>query len=482
MYKKLRGQFAHEDENKEIIDFWFKERKQTNYIKLTTGEYKRQDLIDDARDAIELGTPPRKGWFTSITFVRAMKDYPEFLEKQNYKQLDEFPLVFNYGGMIWDGSKYETFPLGFHLRDAQILLNYCGSVVGDIMKSAKADKWFFNPEHIESAAAKATVDEINERECGLLIDGDISTIRREVSKQLPPGLMQMFQMLPGLVQNLAGSYFDSNSSEIKAMSGVALDKMFNRVDLVQNPVIVAHLQTLNKIGEILKKMIPIYYTQNRMLAIRNVDGEITKIEINKPIPQPNGKTVVENPISQLRDNYDYRINASPALRLQKQNVKNELEEIYKLYPPAIPSTVDLYVKSLDIPNADVIARRLSVNIPKDLVEYGNGTINYDQYQEATQQQQAQAQQQQMEQMAEAPQTQLMQAKAHSEVSKAQTDQFNAETARMKEHAASSNEHIKNVSSAVNVQMENEMKRSQQELEVYKAHMQQTDDVIEALGN
>jgi hypothetical protein len=476
IYKNL-NKYKLNDEC-EVVDFWFKERKQANFVALTSGQYKREDLVDEMRETI-LEEPPRKGWVTSISYVRAIKGYPNLLEKKTRLPFDMLPMVFNYGGSVWTGSQYETFPLGWNLRDTQILLNYSGSLLGDIMKSTQADKWLFNPEHVQSKEAKESANEINAREGGLVFTGNLQTIRREPSQQLPPALGQLFTELQSMMQNIAGSYFDENSSKIKAMSGVALDKMFNRADLVQNPVIVAHLNTINVLGCILQSMIPVYYRENRTLSVKDEGGKLKKIEINAPEPQPGGAVIIKNNVKDLHNKYEYQVKAAPSMRLQKQNTQVELGALYKMYPPAIAQTVDIYANSLDIPNASTISRRLSANIPEALVGYGNGEITLQQLQQEVSQKQAQAQQQQAQAAATSPQGQYLTAKTQGEEARAQTAQFAAHTARIKEIETAKNAHIKSVSGAVKDEMDNHNARAQRELEYVKASLQHLNDVIEA---
>jgi len=349
----------------EVADCWYKDKKQVDYLKLTTGEYKREDMIDDTRDTVEYGASVRKGIHTTLNYVRVVKGIDIFLEKEMDIGFTELPLIFNSGGMVWDdeNGKYETYPFGWHLRDTQILLNYAGSVAASILKSTQADKWIFKAEHLQSADAKASADEINEREGGLIFTGNTQEIRREPSQQLPPQVGEMFMQLQGVLQTLAGSYFEQESDKLKGVSGVALDKLFMRMDMTQNPIILAHLEGVNQCGRALQSMIPAYFYQERLIAVKLPDGTQELTRINYPVPQPNGITIIENNIKTLANKYEYIVKLIPSPQLQKQNIQVELEKLYQIFPGAIQATIDLYAESLDIPIAEVLSKRLSVNIP-----------------------------------------------------------------------------------------------------------------------
>lgn len=475
--KKLRELYGDkvreipEGDTAQVCDFWVKEKIEVLYIPLTSGQYKRADLVNPLMDMQNLTKKKRKGIATKMSYYRVVKDVNTFVEKQKKLDFTELPLKYNAGQTIWDAKlqRFGSYPFGWHLQDTQILLNYCASVLAQVMKTTQSDKWLFSPSHLVSEQSQEAAAEINVRDGGMVFDGELATIRREPSQQLPPQLIQMFTQLQSTIQVLAGSYFENDSASIKAISGVAVNKIFEREDLLQNPVIKAHIKTVNNVGKALKEMIPIYYWQQRAICVKEEDGTQRRIIINQQYEEPNGIMSIKNNVKDLRTLYDYKITGAPSKRLQKQNTQIELQKIYQVYQPAIPMTIDLYAKSLDIPLADVLAKRLGVNIPQALVAYGRGDINEAQYREAG----AKAKQQEQMEMANSPpaqalkaKTQRDQAEAHSTITRSQSDALNAETNRLKEESNAANNHIKSVSEATKVAMENANTQHQQKIDVF----------------
>jgi len=441
-----------------IADFWHKEKKTTSYVKLSTGEYKQEDLITDS-DNVVIGAPVKKGMKTILSYYRVIDGWDGFLEKEKNLNFPVLPLIFNSGGVIWDSrlGKYETYPFLWHLRDPQRLLNYTVSIMAEVMKSTTADKWIFSVEHVCTPSGKTNAEQIGIRSGGLTFPGDTSKIQHHPSQQIPPALAQVFTQLQQAMQSLAGSYFEENAGQIKNLSGVALDKLFNRMDLTQNPVILAHISALNRVGEAIKHMIPAYYYQERVICVKSDDGNQIPVKINIREPQPNGMTIVVNNVKDLNSLYTYEIEAAPSKRLQKQNTQTELSQLYQIYPPAAQSTIDLYAASLDIPIAEQLSKRLGINIPDQLKKYSKGEITSTQYQQFAQQQEMQKQQQMMQ----SPQVQNIQAmtasemaKAHAATAKPQIDAFKAQTERLKEESMADNKHIEVIAGANKVAMEN----------------------------
>ena len=461
-----------------VIDFWYKYQKKVKYIRLDSGEYKREDLIDPLRDRLSVVSDTKMDFMTTIRYRRCIKDYPDFLEKQNDIDSQFLPLVFNACNAIWDAKekKFFYYPFGWYLKDPQKLINYTGSYLANVAKNVTPDKWFVPYENVDENT-KSDLENIN------MIEGSITVpfpekIIRHPPQELPAQVVNLFLQAPNILQNLLGSYFDNNGAQIKAVSGVALDKLFDRLDLIQNTTIIKHLESINRVGKVMQKMIPLYYYQERVIGIECEGGQIEFEVINKKEKQPNGMMMIVNDISRITNNIFYKVIIRPSRRLQNQNSQMQLENIYKIMPEAAQNTIDLYANTLELSNKDVLSKRLAANIPLALIEYSKGDINYQQYQ----QQIAQAQQQQVQQQQQAqqnnPEAQYMQAKAQGEQAKAQTAQFNAETARQKMMNETQTDYLKLHTDAMKYGMENVNTQHEQKLEFYRSMMAHLKDLYQ----
>jgi len=447
----------------EVADFWVKEKVPATYIRLATGEYKREDLIDPLKDMELQNEKPIKSFRTAFHYYRVIKGSEVFLAKKKDLDYACLPLIYNPGGTIWnqEDRKYESFPFGYHLQDPQILLNYVGTTITAMLKSTHADRWIFKSEHLKSAEAQKAADEINTREGGLVFTGETQTIRRELPQQIPPELGQLFISLQQAIRGMSNNYFAENADEIKSLSGVAFDKLFARMDMSQNSVILDHIKAVNRAGEVIRQQIPLYYFQERTICVSKEDGTQQIVKINEPYPQPDGSVLKKNNIAQLSNKYRYTIKAAASKRLQDQNLQMELEKLYTFFPQAVGLTIDIYARSLDIPAADVLAKRLGINIPEALKKYADGDITEAQFQQFQQQQQM-AQQRAMQQN---PESQYMQARAHNETMKPGIEMYKAQTGRMKEVGMTTNKHIESISDAAKVAMDTGHKEQQQRIDL-----------------
>lgn len=452
----------------EIIDFYYKKKEKATFVELENGQYKREDLITDI-DRVVIG-PSKSSHIYRVYHMQVAKDVDVPLLKPYCMGIDILPMVYNDGFTSWTGESYESFPSTYDLQDAQRLLNYAGSQLGDYAKTATADKWFIDKRRMQSERARNAASRIN------LIDGvvpldtpkttaNLEPIQRMAPSQASPTLVQLFGESQTLLNSLAGSLFDGNNGEVTAISGVAIDKLVKRMDLVQSNAIVAHEKCVNIVGEIVKQLIPQVYTEHRVLALEQLQGEIQTLEINEPISYETPNQIIgkklKNNVRAFVSQYGYKINAVASSELQSQNTFVILTNLYKIYPAAIQSTLDIYLKSFDIKEASVLSRRLGVQVPKPVVDYGNGTITFAQYEEEmqqAQQQQMQMQQQmtnstpeaqwnlanaakaeaqakklEVETVGESQKTQLENEKLNLDVERALLSRFNAVTARMNVH-------------------------------------------------
>jgi hypothetical protein len=468
-------EFSKIGDDCKVADFWYKSFKKEQFVKLNNGVWKRKDLVDPVRDMVDLSEKEIDGWVTKINYVRVAQGVQKFLENKKNLPFEFLPMCIDPGGFLQDG-KYSN-PLGYDFRGTQLALNYVGSACIDIAKRATADKWLFGPQHVESDVARNSAININATEGGMIFDDDIAGIRREVGQQIPPSLVALFETLKKTLNELTGSYFDQGSADLKAVSGIALDKMYDRADLKQNNEIEAHLQCVNVVGQIMKSMIPYYYRQNRIIDTCTIDGKEEVIEINKPVTMPNGAVVLDNNIKEICKRYNFQIDASPSDSMQKKNTQTLMNLLYQYAPEAKPLTMDLYAESMDIPISDELAKRISVNIPEELVQYGKGIITYQQYQQISSKKQQKQMQMQQQMMMNSPEAKYKNAQASSAISKAQTDSFEAQTARIKELNTALTDHEKNEIESEKIAFNNENEKGYLDLEYDKALISQLEKGI-----
>lgn len=433
-YPSLNNSTYVKDSDNIVIDCWYRKWKKANYKLLVTGEYKREDLItpDDElqtqaglEDLIKDGGEEKKlevkENISDIYFVRYLND--KKIVTDELWPTEDLPMVYEPGSSIWTPDGQQSYPFVYHMMGAQILHNFAGSQAATLLKQATSDKWLAKPGHVQSPRAKRSAREINKKG-GTFVFDEIASgehPQRQMPAEVPMSLANFFSVFKQEIDEIAGAFVGDNDDTIKQISGVALDKLYDNIDILQNNVIDAHIQAIDIVGQLIRQMIPKLYTENRTLILRQSDGSSKAVEINKLLSTGD----IANNVRDINDNYFYELKAGPSTALQKKQEQQLLESIYSFLPDAIARTADIFIRNSDVENSDVIARRLIGMCPPIIVQYSKGEVSEDEvFAWLQQQQQQQAQSQQ-----NTPQLQLMNKKIQNEKESVQTKQYEAETKR-----------------------------------------------------
>lgn len=398
-----------------VIDYWFKEWENMKFVRLATGVYKREDLLtDEDKEILSTGDHADICKYENVCKVMSMRIINDkVLEKPTeYPSEDILPMAYEYGLTRWTTGGYQAYPFAYPLMDAQRLHNFLGSNLATISKNSTGDKWLFTPEHIQSEEQKQAAKDINKRDGGFIFakDSEGKEIRREMPGEIPPTVIEFWQLSKQEIDDIAGAFATAQGAEVKAIAGVALDKLFNRIDVLQNNVIQSHIHTIDVMAMIVRKMIPNLYTENRTLIVATPDNSQQAIEINKVL----STGTIKNNIKDIQNNYHYSIKAAVSTEVQQQNTQESLERIYAINPQLMSLTIDRYFANLDIPEAELLARRAVLMVDPIAVKYANGEISLS---DAMNSKQAMMMQQ-MQAQANSPQGQLANAKTQLEQAKA----------------------------------------------------------------
>ena len=115
-------------------------------------------------------------------------------------------------------------------------------------------------------------------------------------------------------------------------------------------------------GKILLDLIPKIYDTNRVVRIRNVDDTEDFVEINKTLE--DGSKVHDLSVGK----YDVVVTSGPSYNTQRMEAADTLLELGRAFPRLMEIAGDLVLKSLDIPYAEEIAKRVRKSIPQELLE------------------------------------------------------------------------------------------------------------------
>lgn len=465
----------------DVYDCWYRVPKKYVFRKLVDGTFKREDLITDdddkakgVKDKVE-----RIRWVDEIYFTRVCNK--KVLIKPRLYPTRNLPMVYHYGCTVWTTSGHQSLPFIYHLIGAQQLHNYIGSQTATIIKNSTGVKWLLTPGMIQSERAREYAEEINQTEGAIVLDDDPNgRLPEKISAdELPVSLGEFFNIYKQEISDIAGAFSTGDGAEAKAISGVALDKLFNRIDILQNNTIQAHIHVIDTVCQLVQDMIPHLYTEERKIIATMADGEAKTIVINQKTL--TGKII--NNVKDIDNEFVYSISAGPSTALQRQNTVESLKELYAVNPAAAQLTAHIFVRNLGMADSDELSRLLSANIDPMLIKYSQGEITKDQlqtYQHMMAVQNGQAQAQQQDQLQSA-QINALQSQAQSHQMRAQADQFDAQTKRMEAIEDANLKREKLVQDYQTKLMDTHNDLSDQQLQLALANIRHQEKIIELLS-
>jgi hypothetical protein len=198
-------------------------------------------------------------------------------------------------------------------------------------------------------------------------------------------------------------------------------------------------------GRILIDLIPHVYNKERIVRTIGEDGTQEAVQLKTPVPvtDKQGQPVMGpdgQPMTRVFDlaagKYDLTVTTGPSFTTRREEAAEQMTEMVRAFPAAAPVIGDLIARNLDWPGADEISERLKAINPALQGQQGQGGGVPPEMQQQIQQMMTQLQAVTQENQALKADKSIDQGKLQIDAEnamtnrmKAQTDQFNAETAR-----------------------------------------------------
>lgn len=342
--------------------------------------------------------------------------------------IDLLPVIYHSGLTVWNPEQRQevTIPFIEPMKDAAKLHNYLGTQIANLAKQTGGRKIIVDKFDLDKLQPPEREDWDNfERRSGLFVrpakrpddppGRDLEVIS---PMEIPQTLTENFATSKQEVDEIAGAFLSVQGAQDNAVSGVAIDARVRQANLLQNNVVQLHNHTIKIVGEVIKQWLPYVYHQTQTLTVRHKDNSLRRVTINKKLLTGS----IKNDLHAMTERYSYELELVGSSKLDEENTREYLTQIYQLSPQAFQLTADLYAQTLDIKDRDVLARRLKTMVDPLVIRFGDGDMNFMEFSSQRQQMQQQAAQAN-------PQMQLIQSKIQNEQAQTQTQQFEAQTKR-----------------------------------------------------
>ena len=424
-----------------VAEYWTREEKPSMLVKLNDGVVMRKDQYESMKDVLDgigitvTGERPTK----TMEVTQRIISGAEVLETNKWAGR-YIPIVPVYGDEVIVEDERTWLSLIRFSKDAQQMLNYWRTASTELVALAPKAPWVGPRGSFNSSADKwNTANTVNHSY--LEYDGPISPERQGFVGP-PAGALQEAMNASDDMKAIMGLFDASLGNRSNETSGVAINARkaqgntttFNFVDNLS--------RAIRHTGRVLVDMIPHVYNTERVIRIIHKDGDNEEVPVNQPIqvqpgqPMPGQKTPAQQEQSEFTEGlvrmydltagkYDVTCDSGPNYQTQREESASSMMQFIQAYPAAAPLIGDLIATNLDWQGADEIADRLKQMLPPQV----NG-----------QNPQVQQLNQQMQQMDAHAKDAVRQLKAQlddkqfersMEERKAQIDEYNAETQRIK---------------------------------------------------
>jgi hypothetical protein len=473
------------DSENDVIRYWYVEKESCNFIALKSGIYKREDLVmlDDERADKSDTKDPQSGLYKQplvktgyqkCVYFKLFCNERTVIDAKKFPS-DRLPMPYHPSFTVWTADGAETYPLVYNFFGVQQLLNYVNSQLATMVKNSTGDKWILTPEHVVTDRARDYAKIINESEGSIVLDKDPDGIlpQRERSADIPPVLVEYSQALSQVSNDISGAFFNPQNTDNVVVSGRAMDKITDSMNVMQIGAIALHIDFVNECAAIIKSMIPHLYTEERLLIARKQDGTSQPIFINKP----NGTGGLKNNIQDLTNSYIYELTSTPVTAMVKENTLKYLQLMYSIKPELFDLTGDIFARNLDIPDAQELELRIKSQMDAKVIAYSQGEISLQDYQKSqAPMQQAKQQAMQMQMQEQQAKTTKISNEAQAVMLRAQGDSQKAQAmvqdANTKAQVAITNASVAQANTQINAQKvmgEQQQRGTQQALD--ETHMQ-----------
>ena len=359
----------------EYFERCYEDKVLVEYEYLTIAGYIRGTAFEDK---VPAGANIIRKRNTQVCKIKYCKlNGAEILEEGEFAG-EYIPLVPVYGFEAFVDGKRSFYSLIHQGRDPQMMLNFWKSASTEIMALQPKAPW------VGYAGQFATYEDewknanrINYPflEADLINDANGNPLplpQRQPPPQGSPAMLQEASMAADAIKATIGMYDASLGAQSADISGKAIISRQMQGDNATFHFVDNLSVAIRHVGRILIGLIPIIYTGQRIVRIMGEDGTNSLVPLNRPVKQVGKEYQVADDgvgkiISFDAGKYDVVVEVGASYATKRQELSNAIIEISRVNPEIMNVAGDLFMKSLDVPYAEEIAKRIRATMPPSLL-------------------------------------------------------------------------------------------------------------------
>jgi hypothetical protein len=275
------------------------------------------------------------------------------------------PVIPVYGQELVVDAKRKKFGLTRMAKDPQRMYNFWATSLTESVALAPKAKYLLAEGQDEGHEIEWT--QANIKSMPVLRYKQTDSEGREapppirVNPEPPPqGMVTALQGLDMDLKAVVGIY-DPTQLPNGNQSGKAINGMQQQTDMTNFHYFDNLTRSINQAGRICLDLIPIIYSEPRMMRIIGADGKGEMTPINTATVDEMGVDKIKNDLTV--GEYDIVMETGPGYASKRQEAAAAMTEMVQADPTLMQVAGDLLFRNLDFPGADVIADRMAATNP-----------------------------------------------------------------------------------------------------------------------
>lgn len=374
MYPDATGEFDVEsvtkgwasDDTVRIAEYYYKEYTTRKLCKLYDGSVYYKDELPEGYGSNDI-LMERDVEDCSIKYCKITSN--EILEEQDV--LGQYiPIVPVVGEEAFRNGKREFYSLIHQAKDPQFMLNVWKSASTEIIGLQPKAPYIGAKGSFNSYAdqwSNANVKNYPFLQYDPVVKDGIPLPPPQ--KQMPitgsSSMMQEAMASAEAIKSTLGMYDASAGENTNDVSGKAIIARQMKGDNATFHFVDNLVTAMKHAGRIMVDLIPLVYDGARIIKILGEDGQEKIMPINQPIMKAeggyapaDGTQPMESPFMMNAGKYDIDIDVGSNYATKRQEEANAILELARVNPEVMSVAGDMFVKALDIPNGQEIAKRI----------------------------------------------------------------------------------------------------------------------------
>ena len=286
-----------------------------------------------------------------------------------------FPFIMVHGEYAWIDGKPYWWGLPRFAKDAQRSYNIARTAISETIAQAPKTYFWATPKQAEG--------HLNEWKQAhkknypyMLFEPDSKNPgppQRQGGADVPVALIQETQIASDEIKAVTGIFDASMGAQGNESSGRAILARQSQGEIATFNYQDNMSKGVQRTYEIILDLIPHIYDTERELRVIGEDGSEAYKKVNEVVLDPQTKEMVK--VNDLTEGkYDVTVTTGPSFSTLRQEAAETYTQLGQQMPELMGVAGDLVMKSMDLPYADEIAKRLQTILPPQIQQMINEDV------------------------------------------------------------------------------------------------------------